>query len=243
TVERLDAVPEPCQPRPTGRIGTTETIIADLDAEPFTLARYRDVRFGCVAVLGDVGESFDHHKVGGPLDLFWLARRQVDIHADWNGRSTCDGRDRGVEPAIGQDRRVDAAHEVAKLLEHDLRFLVRLHEELPYRFDVVRLHAITGTPEIHRHRHESLLRAVVKVALDATALKVHRLHHGRAALGQLLHSLGEDLLVRWRKQPLRELAVQDGQEIDQDTQRNNQDRADEERKHGFGEAVDVPAQN
>ena len=89
--------------------------------------------------------------------------------------------ERGRQAAVGEDRRVDAAREVAQLLQREARLLARLAHQLGGR-RVALLGALLGHAQRQRERHEPLLGAVVEVALDAPALGVGGRDDARAGV-------------------------------------------------------------
>ena len=78
-----------------------------------------------------------------------------------------------IRPLIGQQRRIDPAGQVAQLLQRLRRVLLQLsgdrHGLRRLTLDDPRQQA-----ELHRQRHDLLLRAVVQVALELAALLVLR---------------------------------------------------------------------
>jgi hypothetical protein len=75
------------------------------------------------------------------------------------------------EAALGQDRRVQPARDLAQLLDHAGQ-AGRRARELLAQLEQVRRRGRLGGPELQPERHEPLLRAVVQVALDAVALGI-----------------------------------------------------------------------
>ena len=67
---------------------------------------------------------------------------------------------------------MDAAREVAQLLERGARLRLRLVDELQRHAVGVVAQALAGHAELEAEGDEALLRAVVQVALDAAALGV-----------------------------------------------------------------------
>ena len=81
------------------------------------------------------------------------------------------GRQRLGEATVHEQRRVDAVREVAQLLH---RLLQVAPDLLEHRLRPVGIGVGDLADEVHAHRErdEMLLRAVVQVALDPTALRV-----------------------------------------------------------------------
>jgi hypothetical protein len=85
---------------------------------------------------------------------------------------------------IGQHRRVDAPHDRAQVTQRGRRDGTGLRQELHRRLRVPH-HQLLGEAEAHAERHQTGLRPVVQVALDATQLGgrvVDRLGAGRRHL-------------------------------------------------------------
>ena len=130
--------------------------------------RHRGV--GGAGVAGHVGERLRHDEVRRALHLGRRSRIDVDLqrHRD---RCACDHRrQRGVEPAVFEDHRVDAAHEVADLLQRGLGLLVRMHDARADGVLVLVVEVLPRRAQLHRQADQALLRAVVQVALDAATL-------------------------------------------------------------------------
>ena len=77
----------------------------------------RTVACAGVRVLGHVGQRLGHHEVGGRLDRRGkpAGRASDDVHR--HRRAGGEGTHGRLEPAIGEHRRMDAAREVAQLVE------------------------------------------------------------------------------------------------------------------------------
>ena len=90
------------------------------------------------------------------------------------------GGQRGVEAAVGEDGRVDAADQVAQLGQRLLDLAVRVVQG-GGRLGVAR-HLALGGAQLDAEGDQPLLRAVVQVALDAAALLVGGTDRGRAGL-------------------------------------------------------------
>jgi len=139
-------------------------------------------------VLGHVGERLGDDEVGGRLDR---GRQPADVRLDRHGHraSGRERRERRVQAAVGQDRRVDAADELAQLREGRLRLLVRLVEQAAGRLGVAARELVARHAEVERERDEPSLDAVVEVALEAAPLLLLRPNDRGAALLELAHTL------------------------------------------------------
>ena len=72
-------------------------------------------------VLGDVRQRLGDDEVGGRLDRpRAAARRAASAQLDRQRRAASSACERRAQPAVGQDRRVDAARQLAQLLEREL---------------------------------------------------------------------------------------------------------------------------
>src|SRR5206468_11034641 len=89
--------------------------------------------------------------------------------------------ERRDEPALGEHRRMETARELAQLLQPG-RELVTRELEQPCLLVVARA---AEAADRQQHRHQSLLRAVVEVPLDAAALLVGDLHEPGARGAEL----------------------------------------------------------
>ena len=152
-------------------------------------ARDADLEPRRCGVLGGVRQSLGDHEVRRGLDRHRRPRVEVDRDLDGDRASCRERRERRIEAAVGEDRRVDSAREVAQLRECLLRVLVRLLDERPCSLRVgVELGA--GASEVDRERGQPLLRAVVEVALDAPPLGDGSVDRLGALLRQLRNPLG-----------------------------------------------------
>ena len=100
---------------------------------------------------------------------------EVDVDLDVEGRAVGERAEGGGEAAVGEDRWVDPAREVAQLRERLLCADTRLGEQRLRRRGVTG-ELLLGHPEAHPERDEPRLRPVVEVALDAAELGVLRVH-------------------------------------------------------------------
>ena len=120
-------------------------------------------------VLADVRERLGDDEVRRALDGRRRPSVEVDRDAHVQRRPARERRDRRLEPAVGEHRRVDAARQVAQLLERLARAAAGVGEQLARRLGVGG-ELLLGHAEAHAERDEARLRAVVQVALDAAQL-------------------------------------------------------------------------
>ena len=95
----------------------------------------------------------------------------------------------GTEAAVGEDRGVDAARQLAQLVERARELGLGLLEQPGNRVGAP-LERALGEPQLQGERDEALLRAVVQVALEAAALGVAGAHDARARGRQLVVRVG-----------------------------------------------------
>ena len=121
----------PWSPEPRAGLGAALAVVAHLDDEPVTGPGDRHVRPGGVGVLGDVRERLVDDEVRRALDGGRRPRGHLDVERDRDRRPGDDRGQRGVEAAVLEDHRVDAAHEVADLAQRRLRLLVGVGDHPP----------------------------------------------------------------------------------------------------------------
>ena len=124
-------------------------------------------------------------------------------------------RQRGVQAAISQDRRRDAAHHVAQLDERALGVLMRLADQL-LGFGQVGVELGLREADRHRQRHQPRLHAVVQVAFDAVPFGLRRGHRPLPGVGKRVDLVFQRRRRRRRQQPAVDGGVEGGRE--------NQDR-------------------
>ena len=76
-----------------------------------------------VRVLRHVGQRLGDHEVGGRLDCRGKAPGRRSRRRHRHGRAGGERAHRGLEPAVGEHRRMDAAREVAQLVEAQLELV------------------------------------------------------------------------------------------------------------------------
>ena len=194
-----DAVGETAQPRAAARIGAADPIVAHLH-DGMAVGAHARCTEACdrVGVLDDVGERLGDHEVGRRLDRRGQpVRRGISDSSIGIGRRPASASRAPCESAVGQHGRVDAARELAQLLERELQLLLRADHQALGGVGVL-AHAALRQAQRQRHRDEPLLGAVVQVALQAAALGDAGLDEPLARGAQLLHAraqLGGQLLV------------------------------------------------
>ena len=155
-----------------------------------------------MGVLDDVGERLGDHEVGGRLDRLAAAGRAGSSASSTSiGARPASASSAGAEAAVGQDRGVDAARELAQLGERERELLLGAVEQLVGPVGVL-VQLALGEPQRQRERDEPLLGAVVQVALQPPALLRAGLDDPGARGAQLLDAgaqLGLQALVLHRE--------------------------------------------
>ena len=134
-----------------------------------------DRRFARARVLGDVLQRLEAAEVDRGLDLLWVARDAVGLQGDRDRRLPGLRLERGRKTLVGEQRRVDAASEVAQVLEGVGRVGLQLGE---HRLGRRRITCGEGLGQVRLHRQcdELLLGAVVDISLQLPSLLILRLH-------------------------------------------------------------------
>jgi hypothetical protein len=148
-----------------------------------------------VGVLGHVRQAFGDQEVGRDLDLLRRARVERDREPHRHRHAGDQPLQRHLQPAPGDDGRVDAARKLAQLLERARELTARLLQRAPCVGIVAE--PPLEHPEVERERDQPLLGAVVQVALEPAPLALGGLEDARARAAQLVE-LGVQLRVQAR---------------------------------------------
>ena len=97
---------------------------------------------------------------------------------------------RGPEAVVAEDGGMDAARQLAQLLDGELGLLARLRDELRGRVRIA-VDPRLGEPERDGHGDEPLLRAVVQIALDPAPLGVGGGDDPLARGAQIVHPVAQ----------------------------------------------------
>jgi hypothetical protein len=178
--ERFDAVGEPAQAsaRP---IRAADAVVRDGDRQPAVVGRRVDDDALRTRMLVDIGQRLGDDVVGAGLDLLGNRLVEREVKLDGQRRPQGKGFEGGDEPALGEHRGVQAACELADLVEACSELVDREHEQ-GIGLGCDRAQA----PEGEQHGRQPLLRPVVEVALDALALGVGDLDQSRTRRLQLV---------------------------------------------------------
>ena len=177
--ERLHPVGETAQAGAPARNRSADPVVAHLDAGVAVAAPELDADLRRLRVLGHVGERLGDHVIGGRLDGIGKPLVDADVELDRQRRAVGQRPHRRLQPALGQHGGMDAARQLAQLLQ-GVRELVAGELEV----------AVLGMParrqpQHQRQRDEPLLRAVVQVALQPPPLGVAGLDDARARGGEI----------------------------------------------------------
>ena len=135
-----------------------------------------------------VREAFSDHVVHGRLDSLGKTGRRSTGDLDGKRGPVSERLQGGYKPAVGEDRRVKAASELLEFLEREFQILAYTLEQ---RLCCVRVLAqgLLGHPQMKREGDETLLGAVVEIALESPALRDTRLDDPCARGRQLIVGL------------------------------------------------------
>jgi len=118
-------------------------------------------------VLGHVGQTLGDREVGGALDRRGHALLELRLELDGERGACRNGLEARVEPALREHRGVDARGQLAQLVDRSACVLECPGDELARE-----LRALVRELQPEQDRDQPLLRAVVEVTAEATALLV-----------------------------------------------------------------------
>jgi hypothetical protein len=126
--ERREPVGDALEPGAVGHFVDFEahTIVGRFESEPVVAIRETQSDAGCLCVLGDVLEGLEAGEVEGGFDLTRVSADAVTLDVDRNHRPPGLRIERGNQPLIGEQRRIDPPGEVAKLLERAAQSVCRV---------------------------------------------------------------------------------------------------------------------
>ena len=170
-VEGIDSVVESTEAAACRGIGPADAVVAHQHAQAFAFPRQADLRLAGLRILGDVRERLGGDEVSGGLHLRLepLGGHPADL--DRHRSTRCERLQRRLEAMIAEHRRVDAAGELAQLLDRKLDLLAGLGDQLcgmRGRGPDLRL----GEFKRHSDTDQALLRTVVQVTLDPPPLGI-----------------------------------------------------------------------
>ena len=124
-VERREPVLQAAQPGAALDVGAADAVVGDDHHDALAGAADLHARLVRPRVAGDVGQRLGDHEVGGGLDLRRRALVELDVDLDGQRHAVGEPLHGGPEPAVGEDRGVDAARELAQLGERDRELVAR----------------------------------------------------------------------------------------------------------------------
>jgi hypothetical protein len=92
-------------------------VVADPHVQDALAGNDLDLGGRGAGVLGGVGQRLGDGVVGGDLDRLGQPPGRLDVKADGNCGAAGQRPQRRAQPALGQDRRVEAAGDLAQLPE------------------------------------------------------------------------------------------------------------------------------
>src|ERR1700733_985996 len=123
--QRLHSVLQPEQAGPAADIGAAASVVTDVDPQHAVAHADLHLRRGGLRVLGHVGQRLGDRVVSGEFDRLGQPPRPLNVEAHGNGGAAGQRPERRAQPALGEDRRVDAASDLAQLLKHAVRLADR----------------------------------------------------------------------------------------------------------------------
>src|SRR5580704_7540201 len=158
--ERLDTVLQPDQPGAPERVGATGTVVTHI--HPERAARgghlHRDNRRP--RVPGHVGERLRDDVIRRHLDGLREPPYRGNVKLDRDRGPAGERPQRRAKPALGQDRRVDAAGNLTQILHHLVQLIGDLVELCLQLGQLGRHHAL-GQAKLQAERNQALLGPVV----------------------------------------------------------------------------------
>ena len=116
----------PRRPLPARGVGPAAAVVANVEHQPAVAARRPQLDPRRAGVPGDVGQRLRRDVVRRRLDRLGQAARQVDVERDRDAAAVRELAERLGQAALREHRRVDAATELAQLLERLQQALPRL---------------------------------------------------------------------------------------------------------------------
>ena len=189
--------------------------------QPVAVLLHEHVGLARPGVLGDVGEALGDHEVGHRLDRGRRAARHVHGQPDRDRHPRGHPGQGGIQAAVLEHRRVQAADQVAELGQGGLGLLVGLRDGLVRFLDGLGLGP--GHAQVHGQGDQPLLGAVVQVPLQSAPLGVGGVDHAGPGLGETLHPVLQLLGPARAQQRLR------GPDIQRRDPRGEPGRGDQQR--------------
>jgi hypothetical protein len=105
------------EPRAESRVGTSAAVVADRELEQAVTCFDSYLRRGSVGVLRDVRERFRDDVIGSHLYRRRQPRLGAQVELDGDRRSPGERLEGGPEPALCQDRRMNAARDLHQVFQ------------------------------------------------------------------------------------------------------------------------------
>ena len=120
-------------------------------------------------MLGRVGQCFGDNVVGADLNLIGQPFLDAQVELNRNRRAAGHRPQRLTQTALGQNRRMDAARQIAQFLQARSRACSTAWPSRIRSSPVLRRHLRLRHTKLQRQRHQPLLSAVMQVSLDLAA--------------------------------------------------------------------------
>jgi hypothetical protein len=169
------------EPRPEAALAGLEplAIVADAEGKPCPVRPDPHVEPGPVpSVLAGVLDGFQAAEVDRRLDLRRVAAEWGGVNGDGQRGPAGHRGQRGRQPALHEDRGIDAVREAPQLIRRLPDVGAELGQDLP-DLVIVAVGQLAGQTQLDREGGEPLLGAIVEVALDPAPLAVGGSHDPR----------------------------------------------------------------
>ena len=150
-------------------IGPAPTIVGHTDPQLAVLDPQVDVDPVGAGVFHHVAQQFGDREVGSRLQCRTHPLGNLDVHLRRYRTVRRQGPHGVAQPAVGQHRGMDSAHQVTQLAECRGGGVLGLGQQRLGGLRVAAHHGLGGV-DGHAHRHQTGLGAVVEVAFDAAQL-------------------------------------------------------------------------
>src|SRR5581483_6106773 len=171
TVHGIDPILETTEARePHGGCVEAAAVVLDLNLEAPSLATEVDVDAIRSGVLDGVGQGLRYEEIRGAFQLGRQARMRrqpVGVNLDRDGQPHSPLGDRLEQPAVGEDRGMDAAGQLLQVLERSLGVALRVAQRLFGQIGIA-LELVSRQAKPGEHANQFLLNTVVQVSLETS---------------------------------------------------------------------------
>jgi hypothetical protein len=115
--ECLHAVLQAGQATAAGQAGAADSVVADRDAQEVTDDLCLDADAEAWACLAALVSALSHDVIGADLDRLRQPLFGMDLQVDGDRAAAGECLEREAEAALGQDRGVDAARDLAQIVQ------------------------------------------------------------------------------------------------------------------------------